>query len=204
MGEEAMSLAAHWDRQYRRAQLPWEPGRPSTELRRVLAAWHVRPCPAIELGCGTGRNAVWLAEQGFEVLGVDVSPLAVQRAREHRTIPGTPVHFLAADLLDWWKLGGPYGFVFDRGCYAAVRTFDRDGYLRTLEQVLQRGALGLLLMGNAGEPEDEDGPPVLVEADVREDFEAQFEVLDLRAFRFDAAEGQKHYLGWSCLLRWRA
>jgi SAM-dependent methyltransferase len=198
-----MSLATHWDKRYRQAQLPWEAGRPSTELRRVLAEWHIQPCPAVELGCGTGRNTVWLAEQGFEVLGVDVSPLAVQRAREYRTIPGTPVRFLAADLLDWWRLGGPYCFLFDRGCYGALRTFDRDGYLRTLEQVLVPHALGLLLTGNADEPEDEDGPPVLEERELREDFEPLFEVLDLHCFRFDAAEGQKRYLGWSCLLRRR-
>ena len=134
---------------------------------------------------------------------MDVSPLAIQRARVRRTIPGTAVRFLAADLLDWWRLGGPYGFFFDRGCYGALRTFDRDGYLRMLEQVLEPGALGLLLAGNAGEPEDEDGPPVLDGRDLREDFEPLCEVLDLRAFRFDAAEGQKRYLGWSCLLRRR-
>jgi SAM-dependent methyltransferase len=199
-----MSLVTHWDQQYRSARPPWETGRPSSELQRVLAAYRIRPCRAIEFGCGTGQNAVWLAEQGFDVLGVDVSPLAIQRAREHPVRDGARVRFLAADLLDFWQLGGPYDFFFDRGCYHSLHPFDADGYLRTLEQVLAPGAVGLLLAGNADEPEEEFvGPPVLEERELRTAFECLFDVMALRPFRFDAVEGGKHYLGWSCLLRRR-
>ncbi len=200
-----MSLVTHWDRLYRCARPPWETGRPSSELRRVLSANRVQPCPAIELGCGTGQNALWLAEQGFDVLAVDVSPLAIQRAREQPVRTGARARFLAADLLDFWQLRGPYRFFFDRGCYHSLHPYGTDGYLRTLDQVLEPGALGLLLAGNADEPEEEFvGPPVLEEREIRTAFECLFDILALRPFRFDAVEGGKRYLGWSCLLRRRA
>lgn len=199
-----MSLVTHWDRQYRCARPPWETGRPSTEVQRAVAAHPVRPCRAIELGCGTGQNAAWLAEQGFDVLGVDVSPLAIQRARERPVREGARLRFLAADLLDFWQLGGPYRFFLDHGCYHGLHPLDTDGYLRTLEQVLEPGALGLLLTGNADEPEEEFvGPPVLEEREIRTAFECLFDILALRPFRFDAAASGKRYLGWSCLLRRR-
>ena len=40
------------------------------------------PCRALELGCGTGTNSVWLAQQGFEVTGIDLAPLAVEQAEQ--------------------------------------------------------------------------------------------------------------------------
>src|SRR5438270_206658 len=81
---------------------------------------------------------------------------------------------------------------------------DGPGYLRTLERVTRPGALGLVLMGNAEDPEEEAGPPVVREHEIYEEFGPSFEVLRLRAFRFEPApEDGRRYLGWSCLLRHR-
>jgi SAM-dependent methyltransferase len=199
---EAVLQAGHWDAQYRAGPAPWDTGRPSPELRRVVAAYRVRPCRAVELGCGTGTNAVWLARQGFAVTAVDISPHAVRRGRRWAAAAGVRVHFLAADLTAPGVLRGPFDFFFDRGCYHAVRLADAGAYLRTLERVTRPGALGLVLTGNAAEPEDEDGPPVLDERQLRAELGRLFDIVRLRPFRFDApGPGDRCYLGWSCLLR---
>lgn len=195
--------ADHWDVQYRLGPLPWETGRPSAELARVLTDWGVRPCRVIELGCGTGTNAVWLAAWGFEVTAVDLSHLAIRRAIRRATCAAVGVRFQMGDLRGWQVLNGPFDFFFDRGCYHAVRLEDPDGYITTLEHVLRPGALGLVLLGNDREPEDEAGPPGVSEATIRREFGGLFEVLWLRAFRFDAPPGGRRYLGWSCLLQRR-
>ena len=56
-----------WDLHYQNDNPPWETGRPSEELRRVIAEHKIQPGRVIELGCGTGINAIWLAQQGFAV-----------------------------------------------------------------------------------------------------------------------------------------
>jgi SAM-dependent methyltransferase len=190
----------HWDRQYQAGPVAWEPTRPSTELARVLRTWDIRPCRAIELGCGTGLNAVWLAGLGFRVTAIDLSPVAIRRARLRAVTAGTAVRFLAGDLRSWEKLDGPYDFFFDRGCYDVVRLADAAGYFHTLKHITRPGARGLVLAGNAGEDEDPAGPPVVSETEMRDVFRPLFEILQLRPFRFDLGSAGKRYLGWSCLV----
>src|SRR4051812_10528508 len=125
-----MADAAHWDERYRKGEKPWDTGQPSSELRRVLEETPLRPCRALELGCGTGANAVWLAREGFDVTAVDISPLAVAEARRRAEEAGVGVRFLAADVLrppD--ELQGPFDFFFDRGCYHVVRREDAGAYV---------------------------------------------------------------------------
>lgn len=192
----------HWEEQYQAGGQPWETGRPSSELQRVLAEYHVRPCRAIELGCGMGSSAVWLAGQGFEVTAVDLSPLAIHRAKLRAQSARVSVNFQVADVTDLGTLSKCFDFFFDCGCYHAVRLTDGAGYLRIVEQIMRPGALGLVLMGNAAEPEDQIGPPVLEEWQVRAEWGQQFDILHLRPFRFDSPhEAEKQYLGWSCWLR---
>jgi len=193
--------ADHWDVQYRSGPVPWDTGRHSAELERVLTEWEIRPCRAIELGCGNGTNSVWLAARGFEVTAVDLSRLAARRAARGATRAGVAVRFLAGDLRDWRALGGPFDFFFDRGCYHAVRLGDSHGYFVALGHVLRAGARGLVLLGNDREPEDDAGPPGVGEAALRHEFGRLFDVLRLREFRFDAPPGSRRYLGWSCLLQ---
>jgi methyl halide transferase len=192
----------HWEVQYQAGGPPWETGRPSSELRRVLAEYRVRPCRAVELGCGTGSSAVWLARRGFAVTAVDLSPLAIRRARRRARAAGVWVDFRVGDVTDPAALSGPFDFFFDRGCYHAVRLADGPGYLRAVERVTRPGARGLVLLGNADEPEDAVGPPVVEAWQVRAEWGRGFDILHLRPFRFDARrDGEKRYLGWSCWLR---
>jgi 2-polyprenyl-3-methyl-5-hydroxy-6-metoxy-1,4-benzoquinol methylase len=194
----------HWDAQYRSGPLPWETGRPSSVLCHVIAQDGIRPCQAIELGCGTGANAVWLASQGFEVTAVDLSSVAIRRARHRATQSHVVIRLLTADLRSWDRLGGPYDFFFDRGCYHAVRLADAPAYFRTLEHITRPGTLGLVLVGRPGEPEDALGPPVVEEETVRMEFGAHFDILRLERFRFDAPSGRsRRYPAWSCLVRRR-
>src|SRR5262249_21455293 len=105
----------HWDAQYRARRLPWDTGRPSTELRRVLKEQAIQPGRAVELGCGTGASAVWLAQWGFDVTGIDLSPSAILRARQRAARARVRVHFRAADLTAPGVLRSPYNFFFDGG-----------------------------------------------------------------------------------------
>src|SRR5438094_177897 len=102
-----MTDAIRWDERYQQKDTPWDTGQPSSELRLVVAEGSISPCRALELGCGTGTNAVWLAQQGFDVTALDVSPLAIARAQQRSDAVG--VRFLVADVLNPpADLSGPF------------------------------------------------------------------------------------------------
>jgi methyl halide transferase len=196
-----MTEPLEWNDRYRDGNLPWDTGRPSSELQRLVGQIPIRPCRALELGCGTGTNSVWLAQQGFDVTGVDVAPLAVEQAgkRAH----AANVRFVVADVFHLPLLDGPFEFFFDRGCYHAVRREAPYKYAPAVARQLASGARGLILAGNAREPHD-PGPPVVTEEQIRDELGAAFHIVDLREFRFDEAPGVPvRFLGWSCLLEKR-
>jgi SAM-dependent methyltransferase len=203
-----MAEPISWDDRYQKGETPWDTGAPSSELCRVVAEVPIAPCRAIELGCGTGVNAVWLAQQGLDVTGLDLSSTAIEKARQRAEAAGVKVRFVAADLLRLPpELRGPFDFFFDRGCYHAVRRTDAAGYLATLRALTRPGSLGLVLTGNAREPL-EPGPPVVSEEELRSELGSLCDILHLREFRFDVVfdlpeGGSVSPLAWSCLLRRR-
>jgi SAM-dependent methyltransferase len=197
-----MSLAGHWDRQYRTGRPIWDSDRPTSELVRVVRAEQIQPCRALELGCGTGANAVWLARQGFAVTAVDLSPAAIVRARDRAARANVSVRFLLGDVRQLRPTGGLCGLFVDCGCFGAVQLADAAGYVEAIRRGARPGSVGLVLTGNDREPEDCKGPPALSAGRFREVFGEPFDIVCLREFRFDAEQGAgKRYLGWSCLLR---
>src|SRR5437588_11801910 len=94
-----MSDPTHWNERYTKGDTPWETGQSSSELQRVVAEVPLRPCRALELGCGTGASAVWLAQQGFDVTALDLSAAAIACARQRADEAGARVRFLVADVL---------------------------------------------------------------------------------------------------------
>jgi SAM-dependent methyltransferase len=197
-----MTDIADWNDRYRDGNLPWDTGRPSSELQRIVGQHAIRPCRALDIGCGTGSNSVWLAQLGFEVTGLDVAPLAIERAEKRARDAGVNAQFIVADVLNLPDPEQPFSFFLDRGCYHAVRR-TAPGYARAVAKQLAPGARGLILAGNARETRD-PGPPVVTEEELRTEIGEAFEILDLHEVRFDEAPGiPVQFLGWSCLVQKR-
>jgi ubiquinone/menaquinone biosynthesis C-methylase UbiE len=196
-----MSEQIRWEDRYRAGDVPWDTGQPSTELLTTIKEQGIQPSRAIELGCGTGTNSIWLARQGFDVTAVDFSSLALAQARQKAAAAGLHVKFLRADVMDPTAFNERFPFWFDRGCYHVVRRLDVKKFLETLERISEPGALGVILTGNAKEPHD-PGPPVVSEAEIRSELGRLFEIVRVREFRFDQVEAVGvRFLGWSCLVR---
>lgn len=192
-----------WQSHYESGIPPWETGQPSRELARVIAEQQIKPGRVIELGCGSGINAVWLAQQGFDVTALDFTPLAIDKARQRASAAGVLVRFVLADVLHLAEDFAPFPFFFDRGCYHCVRTENARAYLQTLGKITSPGSLGLILAGNAKEPSPPgQGPPVVSAEEIHAELMPAFEIVALREFRFDTSqEIAPAPLGWSCLLR---
>ena len=86
-------------------------------LVEFVTSGRVAPGPALDIGAGTGTNAIWMAERGFDVLGVDVSPLAVERAHAKMEGRALRCRIAVCDFLHAPPSGGPFQFIFDRGCF---------------------------------------------------------------------------------------
>lgn len=137
-----------WDNRWAREDFdrPWL-GRGVS--REVIAAveerWFAAEGAAIDLGCGEGDIAAWLAERGYRALGVDIAPAAVKRARARFGDGDGRLEFQAHDLCIAPPPGGPYRLLVDRGCYHQISQQDLAIYGRHLRQASTPDARLLLL-----------------------------------------------------------
>lgn len=187
-----------FEKSYATGETPWDSGLPSAELIRVLDAGLLPGKTVLELGCGTGTNAIEFARRGYRVTAVDLVDLAVRRAREKARRSRVKVDFRVGDATRI-DLDGPYDIVFDRGVYHGVRTRDLPAFLKMLERVTRMGTRWLCLAGNAKEPMV-NGPPVVSEHEFRAELEPLFEILEVREFRFTLDRADFRPLAWSILM----
>ncbi len=153
----------------------------------------------LELGCGAGTNAVFLAEQGFDVTAVDLAPLAIEAAEKLAQERGVSVNWNCRDVCNLDLGVPPFDYVFDRGCYHCVRRADLDGYLQTLARATKTGSKFLALTGNAQDPA-EHGPPKMHEHEIRSELGTLFDVIAIRPFHFEDAGHVQGPLGYSSYL----
>jgi SAM-dependent methyltransferase len=168
-------------------------------LVEMIESHAIAPGHALEVGCGTGTNAIYLATHGFDVVGVDISPLAIENARAKAHGRCT---FETLDFLREAPTGGPFDFVFDRGCF---HTFDEDHERRRFaEQVaaaLADGGLWLSLIGSTEGAAREVGPPRRSAREVTNAIESSLEIVNLRSGEFGVCGEQLK--AWVCLSRKR-
>jgi methyl halide transferase len=197
----SVSQVSEWDAQYRRGTPPWDTGRPAHELVRLVKEGLLRPSPVLELGCGSGADAVFLASRGFDVTAVDSSPTAIERARTRAECAGVLVRFVLEDVFTFVQTAHePFDVIYEAGFYHFMRLENLDRYLDLLWRVTRPGTLYLTLAGSVGE-QSEGGPPQVSEDEIRRELGRLFELVELRPFRFESPRRREGYLGWSCLMR---
>ena len=189
-----------WEEKYNTGNTPWDSDLASQELQIVLADAKLPPGTAIDLGCGTGTNAVYLAKQGWQVTGVDCVSQALKQAKQKADAASVNVTWIKADVQNFGADSDPVDLVFDRGCYHCCRRVDLDGYFTTLKNITHPGSHMLCLCGNPNE-EFTGGPPRVAEEDIRREFESLFEIIHLRTIHFEDAGGVQGPLGWSVWMR---
>jgi SAM-dependent methyltransferase len=132
-----------YERAYRTGRARWDTGiTPPEVVELIEGASPLAPGRALDLGCGTGTNALYLRRHGWEVVGVDFSALAIAAASEKAA--GTDgVRFVRGDVTRLEELGieGPFDFVLDIGCFHSVPTRRRVAYVRGVARVARLGAV---------------------------------------------------------------
>jgi SAM-dependent methyltransferase len=121
--------------------LPWNNETPPDALVRLVQEGGVRPCRTVDLGCGAGNYAIYLAGLGFEVTGLDSSPTAITIAREQAEKRGARCRFIVADLLgDLHEVSGTFDFAYDWEFLHHIFPEDRETYIKNVHNLLNRGA----------------------------------------------------------------
>jgi SAM-dependent methyltransferase len=189
-----------WNESYASGQLPWDTGQPEPVLVEFVTSGRVRPGASLEIGAGTGTNAIWMAERGFDVFGVDVSPLAVERAKAKMGGRDLRCRFAAWDFLAAPAPDGPFQFVFDRGCFHVFDEADeRRRFATQVAAALAPGGLWLSLVGSTEGPPREIGPPRRSAREIILAIEPALEIVELRSAEFREHGAQ----AWFCLSRQR-
>src|SRR5437879_13227560 len=120
---------------------PWDTGITPPEVERFVAS-HA-PGRAIDLGCGTGTNAVYLARHGWSAVGVDFAGRAIARARRRARDAGVSCTFVVGDVTRL-EVTGPFDLTFDLGCLHSIPVSGRAGYASGLARVVRSGGTYLL------------------------------------------------------------
>lgn len=129
-----MDVHAEWDERYAAHESMWS-GAPNGVL--VSEVDGLGPGRALDVGCGEGADAVWLAGHGWDVVALDVSLVALERARQHAVDAGVEVHWLHSGLLEAAIPAG--GFELVSAQYPAL--------LRTPDAAAERGLLDAVAVG---------------------------------------------------------
>jgi SAM-dependent methyltransferase len=140
-----MSERQQWDARYSASSQVWS-GNPNTVLVREVTG--LTPGTALDLGCGEGADAIWLARQGWQVTGADISAVALARAHEHALQQGV------ADRIEWQQ--HDLGSSFPAGTYDLVSAqylhspgdLPREKILRAAAAAVRPGGV-LLIEGHA-------------------------------------------------------
>jgi SAM-dependent methyltransferase len=158
-----------WDASYRNGRAPWDIGRPQPAIQR-LAEEGAFTGAILDVGCGTGENALHVASLGLRVVGVDVAETALSIAREKAASRGIAADFMIADALRLDRLGRAFETVLDCGLFHTFDGDERAGYVASLASVTSRGAkLYVLCFSDIGS--DSCGPHPISQEELRASFE---------------------------------
>jgi cyclopropane fatty-acyl-phospholipid synthase-like methyltransferase len=128
------------DRIYRKVPLdkiPWNSESPPDALVELVQYGNVRPCRTIDLGCGAGNYAIYLAGLGFDVTGVDSSSTAIKIAGENAKKRGVRCRFIVANLLgDLHEVTDTFDFAYDWELLHHIFPEDRETYMKNVYKIL--------------------------------------------------------------------
>jgi cyclopropane fatty-acyl-phospholipid synthase-like methyltransferase len=135
---------------YRYSTAPWDIG-PRADLVELVESGRFKPSRVIDLGCGTGSNCIYLAQNGFQVTGIDFAPAAIELAKKRADQTGVSADFMVDDLTNLKQVSGSYDLLLDYGTFDDLRPKQRELYIQNILQLTHPGS-NLLLYAHEWTP----------------------------------------------------
>lgn len=163
---------------------PWDIGRPQPAIVRLAEAGGIVG-DVLDVGCGTGENALFLAGRGHRVMGVDAVPAAIARAQAKAAERGLVAGFRVADALNLRAIHRRFETAIDVGLFHVFTDEQRKPYRDSLCEVLSSGSTLHILCFSDEEPPGA-GPRRVTEYEIRSTFRGVFALTgDVRAETFE-------------------
>jgi len=160
---------------------PWDIGKPQPAF--VEAADQVTGS-VLDAGCGTGENALFFAERGHKVRGIDFLERPLAEARRKAEERGLQATFLVMDALRLHEMPEVFDSIIDCGLFHVFPDEDRTAYIKSLASAVKPGGRLFLQCFSDKEPPG-DGPRRVSEQEIREAFAESWQVESIRETRFE-------------------
>lgn len=182
------------------AEITWVTGAVSPPVAELVISMRFQPeSRIVDLGCGVGVQAVFFAQHGHRVTGLDNSAKALESARTLAGFYGVDVEFVEADILATGLAEGAADVVHDCFIFHNIRPEARAAYAAEAARILRpRGTL--VLVGFSDQMSPGSGPIRLTSDDILSTFTEHFEVEELRRFRNFPTAKRPEQLHWFALL----
>ena len=163
---------------------PWDIGRPQPEFIRLEEAREIRG-RVLDVGCGTGENALYLASKGHEVWGIDSAPTAIRKAKAKAEQRGLAATFHVHDALELHELGRTFDTVTDSGLFHTFGDEHRPLFAASLASILRRRGRYFMMCFSEKEP-GTYGPRRVTQAEIRGTFKEGWRIEWIRFATFEA------------------
>ena len=173
-----------FEERYANNDAPWDIGRPQDEIVRLAEEGQIAG-PVLDVGCGTGENALYLASRGHEAWGIDYEEIAIERARKKSQDRGIAVEFITMSALEMETLGRTFDTVIDSGLYHSFSDEEKPTFVTSLASILKPGGRYFVLCFSELETR-EGGPKRVTQDEIRQMFSDGWRVDSIEATHFAA------------------
>lgn len=173
---------------------PWDIGRPQKEFVELVRRGEITG-PVLDIGCGTGEHALFFAEEGYEVWGIDSSPLAIEKAKEKAAARGLQVRFLILNALELTRLNRKFCTATDSGLFHTLSDEDRPLFVDNLASVLEPSGKYYMLCFSELEPAGY-GPRRVTQKEIQESFLKGWSINYIRPAIFESRTREKGPRAW--------
>jgi cyclopropane fatty-acyl-phospholipid synthase-like methyltransferase len=191
--QEPASIYERLLARYQSGDVPWDDELPPPEVLAFIAQ---EPAGrALDLGCGYGRAAIYMAQHGWEVDAVDFVAEAIGVAAERARTAGVTIRFHVTSVIDLGYLAGPYDFALDVGCGHSLDPDELRQYRDHLHRLLRPGGT-FLFFARLQESDASDGPRGLEEQQLQAIFADGFDLVWSEIGRTEMANHSAWSSGW--------
>jgi len=168
-----------WEDAYN-ARPPWDIGRPQPVFVELVRAGELNIGGVLDVGCGTGENALYLAEKGFSVVGVDLATRAIDAAKAKSTERKLKVDFRIANALSLEFKNDYFDNAIDSGLFHTFNESNRVDFAIEIARVIKTGGKYFMLCFSDKEPTNWGGPRRITKEEIATTFSPLFNINYIR------------------------